>query len=90
MKLPIKTRILEYAIENDKPFTAEEISGVMKKEYEGEKTSCTANIERLLNTYCGVGVMDAVDVVFGERDELVVTYRVTEFGKKYEKYIPGH
>ena len=71
MKLPIKTRILEYAIENDKPFTAEEISGVMKKEYEGEKTSCTANM-------------------FGERDELVVTYRVTEFGKKYEKYIPGH
>lgn len=90
MKLPIKTRILEYAIDLDKPFTAKEISDVMKKEYAGEKTSEPKNIERLLNTYCGVGVMDDVDVVFGENDQLIVTYQVTYFGKKYEKYIPGH
>lgn len=90
MKLPIKTRILEYAIEHDKLFTAKEISDVMIQEYNGEKTSRIKNVEKLLNTYCGVGVMDAVDVVFGENNELVATYKMTDFGKKYEKYIPGH
>ena len=37
MKLPIKTRILEMAIEKDGPFTSRELSEVLKKEYNNEK-----------------------------------------------------
>ena len=39
MKLPIKTRILEFAIERNKPFKAEELSEVLRVEYNGEKNN---------------------------------------------------
>lgn len=90
MKLPIKTRILEYAIEYNKPFTAEELAKVLSHEYPGEKTCEPKNITKQLDTYCGIGIMDAVDVSFGDNNELVVKFIVTNFGKCCEKYIPGH
>lgn len=92
MKLPIKTRILEYAIEYNKPFTAKELSRILESEYPGEKTCRPKNITKQLDTYCGIGIMDAVDVSFDENDpnELVVKFAVTDFGKGCEKYIPGH
>lgn len=92
MKLPIKTRILEYAIEHNEPFTADELSKILEKEYPGEKTCSPKNITKQLDTYCGIGIMDAVDVSFdkGNPEELVVKFAVTEFGKGCEKYIPGH
>lgn len=90
MKLPIKTRILEYAIEKNAPFTAEELSEVLSREYAGEKTCQPKNIMKQLDTYCGIGVMDAADVSFGENNELVVTFVVTDYGKSCKKYIPEH
>lgn len=90
MKLPIKTRILEYAIEYNKPFTAKELSAILQKEYPGEKTCNVKNIAKQLDTYCGIGVMNAVEVSFDENnpDNLIVTFAVTEAGKYYQKYIP--
>lgn len=90
MKLPIKARILEYAIEQKKPFTASEIAEALQTEYPGEKTSSQKKIEKTLNTYCGVGVLRTTDIQFDENQELIVWYEVTDFGKGYEKMIPGH
>lgn len=90
MKLPIKTRILEYALEQNKPFTADDLAEALKDEYPGEKTCQPKNITKQLDTYCGIGVMDAVDVQYDENNTLVVKFAVTDFGKNCEKYIPGH
>ncbi len=89
MKLPIKTRILEYAIEKNDIFTAQELSKVLKEEYNGEKTTSVKNIEKQLDMYSRVAFLETKDVYL-EDDELVVAYRITKIGKDSLKYIPGH
>lgn len=89
MKLPIKTRILEYAIEKDAPFTGQELSKILAPEYNNEKTTSVKNIEKQLDMYNRVAFLDVKDV--DEKDgELIVTYQITNSGKKALKYIPGH
>ncbi len=89
MKLPIKTRILEYAVEKDAPFTGLEVSEALKKEYNGERTTSVKNIEKQLDMYNRVAFLDVKDVKLAD-GELIVTYQITEEGKKSAKYIPGH
>ena len=89
MKLPIKTRILEYAVEKDAPFTAQELSEVLKSEYNNEKTTSVKNIEKQLDMYNRVGFLSVKDIE--KKDgELVVSYQITNSEKDSVKYIPGH
>ena len=90
MKLPIKTRILEYVITKDDLLTAQELSETLKKEYGKERTTSIKNIEKQLDMYARVGFLKEQDVHFDENKNVVVTYKVTEAGKKNIKYIPGH
>jgi hypothetical protein len=90
MKLPVKTRILEYAILKDGPFTAEEVSETLSKEYNGEKSTKPDNIGKQLDTYCRVGFIKSADVDFDNNNKLSVKYIITEAGKTNLKYIPGH
>lgn len=90
MKLPIKTRILEYAIEKDGPFTCKEMSKDLSKEYNGEKTTTFKNIEKQLENYCRVGFIKGADPSVDSEGELQVMYHVTKAGKESLKYIPGH
>ncbi len=89
MKLPIKTRILEYAIEKDAPFTGQELSEILKAEYRNEKTASLKNVEKQLDMYNRVSFLAVKDVAEKD-DELVVTYQITGSGKEALKYIPGH
>ena len=89
MTLPIKTRILEYAIEKDAPFTNQELSDILKVEYNNEKTTSLKNVEKQLDMYNRVAFLSVKDVI--EKDgELIVTYQITNSGKEALKYIPGH
>ena len=89
MTLPIKTRILEYAIEKDAPFTNQELSDILKVEYNNEKTTSLKNVEKQLDMYNRVAFLSVKDVA--EKDgELIVTYQITNSGKEALKYIPGH
>jgi DNA-binding PadR family transcriptional regulator len=90
MKLPIKTRILEWAIDKDGPFTAREISDELNVEYNGEKTTTVKNIEKQIETYCRVGFIESIESCLDENGDLAITYQVTDSGKKELKYIPGH
>jgi len=90
MKLPIKTRILDWAITKDGPFTAKEMADELCEEYNHERTTTVRNIEKQIDTYCRVGFIEATNADFDDHDELVVTYNITEAGKKESKYLPGH
>ncbi len=90
MKLPIKTRILEYAIEKNAPFTSRQICEDLGKEYQGERTAQQKGINKQLDMYCRVGFLETGDVALDDNEELIVSYRITDAGKKSEKYIPGH
>ena len=90
MKLPIKTRILEFAIEINESFTAEELSKLLQQEYNGEKTASIPQVEKQLDMYARVGFLKAKDVSLDDAGELKVYYEIAEAGKYAEKYIPGH
>lgn len=86
--LPLKTRILEYAINKDAPVTVDEITDALSKEYVGERFCNKKNIDKLIGTYCGVGVMEASKIEFDNNKQLDIEYVVTNFGKAYKRYIP--
>lgn len=89
MKLPIKTRILELAIEWDRPFTAEDMQEILIKEYSGERTTALKEIDKQLEMYSRVGVMKTVEVKLDTQNQLQVAYMVTDAGKDSKKYIPA-
>ncbi|MGI6767119.1 MAG: hypothetical protein ACOX4R_07950 [Lentihominibacter sp.] len=88
-KLPLKTRILQYAIEKKQPFKIPELVEVMSKEYTGERFCNAKHIEKLILSFCGVSVMRPCKYTYDENGRLDVSYELTEFGKDKAKYIPG-
>lgn len=90
MKLPIKTRILEFAIKENKPFKAEELAEVLRVEYNGEKTTSLERVKDQLETFRRVNFLKAENIDLDENGELSLSYMITESGKQSAKYIPGH
>jgi len=88
-KLPIKTRILEWCIENDRPVTSLEVTNSLANEYPGERTAEHKNVEKQMDLFCKLGFMQPTDIK--EQDgEPEVIYQMTEAGRRAVKYIPGH
>ena len=88
--LPIKTRMLQLAIEWKRPFTAAEMTEVLKKEYNNEGTTTVKQVDKQLEMYCRVDMLSAAHVEIDEKDELVVSYQITDLGKTCgRKCIPG-
>ena len=87
--LPVKARVLEYYILNDRPISAEELSEILEEEYRGEKTVSPENLEKIILCYCRVGMIKPVglDPLRGSESLL---YQVTESGKEELEFIPGH
>lgn len=90
MKLPVKTRILEWAILEDKEFYPQEVVEILNNEYSGERQTNVKNVENTLEMYTKVGLMDSVSIDMDDKNELKVSYRITQDGKNTIKYIPGH
>ena len=89
MKLPIKARILEYALEKNDTFTAKEVAESLKKEYKGERTTSLKSIQGIIDTYCGVGIMKAAEIqMAADGVGLAISYEVTGYGKTCKKMIP--
>ena len=90
MKLPLKVRLLEYAIEKDAPFTASQALADIGPEYEGERFCNFKFMEKLMRLFLGVNVFKEGKYELDENDVLQVEYQITDFGKGYYKCIPGH
>ncbi len=88
MRLPIKTRVLEYAILKNNIFSSEEVAQKLQKEYRGERTTSVKNIEKIIRTYCGVGIMKAASIQMDEDGKLNITYEITDFGKACRTMVP--
>ena len=89
-KLPLKVRILEYAIEKDAPFTIDELVEKLGPEYKGERFANYHFMEKLVRLNTGVNTMEDSKVWYDENGELKAEYVITDFGKSYERLIPGH
>ena len=88
-KLPIKTRVIEWCILNDRPVCAGELAKILEPEYKGERYASEKRIDTILDCYCRVGFMEPVGLNEDYGPE-AVEYRITEAGKGELKYVPGH
>lgn len=87
-QLPLKARILDYALKKGGTFRIDEVVQALCEEYKGERFCNPKHIEHYVYAYIGVGVMQGVDFQLDVNGNLVVDYGVTDFGKEYEKLIP--
>jgi len=88
-QLPLKLRILEWALDYNKPFDAEDVYNGISDEYKGERFCNPKHVSRLIGAYCGNAIMDIAEYESEQSEEVQVKYRVTDFGKKAAKLIPG-
>ena len=88
MKLPGKTRILQYAIQRDNnDFTTDDVLRTLQQEYPGERMINQKQIQEYIDSLVGVGFFKATSIGFDEQHELQLRYVVTDYGKSRQKYI---
>ena len=87
MKLPIKTRILQYAIELDREFTAADAYKDLKNEYQGERFFNPNTVEEYVDSLLGVGFLNAERLEFDGSGNLIIFCKATEYGKSRSKYM---
>jgi len=87
MKLPLKTRILKYAIDLNKDFVVDDVMSALAPEYDGERIFSRKQVEEYVDSYLGVGFLEAESTEFNAEGELVVHCKVTDYGKSRKKYL---
>lgn len=87
MKLPLKTRILQYAILLSNPFTVSDVYHDLADEYGGEKLFTLKTVNDYVDSFLGIGFLKAAQLEFDYQGELLIHYQVTEYGKTRLKYI---
>ena len=87
-KLPLKARILQYAVQKGSAVTIEDIMKDLEPEYSGEKLFNKKLIEEYFDALLGVGFLKNEKLEFNDQDELVIYATVTDYGKDRSRYIP--
>lgn len=87
MKLPVKARILQYAIEQNGDFTTSDVLETLKREYLGEKMVNRKQVQEYIDSLLGVGFFKAASIEFDESHTLLLRYIVTDYGKSRSKYM---
>jgi saccharopine dehydrogenase-like NADP-dependent oxidoreductase len=88
MKLPLKTRMLEYAVKSEGSFTVNDMIRDLKKEYDGEKIFRRKQVEEYFDALLGVGFFKDESLEFDDEDNLIVRCNVTDYGRLRARYIP--
>ncbi len=87
MTLPLKLRILQYAMDKKESVTVDEIMKVLASEYGGEKQFNAKRVTDYLDTFLGVQFMKADKVEFDKDNNLIIHYIITDYGLTRQKYI---
>ena len=85
--LPLKVRILQYAIEKGTSFTVDDVMNDLAAEYPDEKMFKKKLINEYIEAMIGVGFLKNDDLELDADGKLIVHAIVTEYGKERQKYI---
>jgi hypothetical protein len=86
MLLPMKSRILEYAIKQDRGITVEDAMSVLEPDYGKERMFNRKLVEEYFDAFVGVTFMKASDLAM-DGDDLKITYEMTDYGRSRGKYL---
>lgn len=89
MQLPLKTRILQYAIQKNVTFNKKDVMKDLQKEYPGESIFNNKQVEAYLDELLVVGFLKKQNVAFDNDGSLLITYLISEYGMSRAKYISG-
>ena len=82
MQLPLKTRILQYALQQKEPFTVDTIMKGLENEYQDERIFNRKLIEEYFQSFIGIGFFSEDKLEFDENHELVSWCRATDYAKE--------
>lgn len=85
MQLPLKTRILQYAMQMQGDFTVKDIMNGIANEYRGERLFNEKLIDEYFQSFIGIGFFEQADLKFDEKGELVTICKVTDYAKDRAK-----
>lgn len=85
--LPMRFRVLHYASKKD-VVTYHDLLKDLAEEYVGEGQFNKNMMQLHLDSLRAVGMLEEVDVVFEDNGELLVSYRITDYGRERLKYLP--
>lgn len=86
--LPLKFRILHYASQAKNHFSALDIMRDLKNEYGSDGQFKKAMISNHLDSLRAVGMIETTKAEFDANGELVIDYRITDYGKSRLSYLP--
>lgn len=86
--LPLRFSILKLLNNKLTGLTPHEIFMELKDKYRNEKQCQPDTIDGHLMSMRGVGLVEEKNAIFDEKEQLVTTYAITDYGKsKVEQYI---
>ncbi len=85
--LPFRFRVLHYASTKDE-FTYHDILKDLESEYAGEGQFTEKKMTLHTDSLMAVGMIEAVKTEL-EGDHLLITYKITDYGRDRLKYLPA-
>ncbi|WP_028306699.1 hypothetical protein [Desulfitibacter alkalitolerans] len=87
-KLPLRYRILHF-LSDSKSHSLDEIMEALKEEYGGEGQFNKNLVGTHLQSLKAVGMLEHSEVFFDKAGELVVKFKITEYGFSRLEYLPS-
>ena len=81
MQLPLKTRILQYALLTEEDFTVDDIMKGIENEYKGERLFNKKLIEEYFQSFVGIGFFEESRLEFDNNGELITYCKTTDYAK---------
>jgi DNA-binding MarR family transcriptional regulator len=85
--LPLRFRVLHYASQND-AVNYVDLLNDLKEEYGTDGQFNRSMITRHLDSLRAVGMIEESDVAFDQNQELLVQYKITDYGRSRLSYLP--
>lgn len=85
--LPLRFRVLHYASQKDS-FNYQDLLRDLKEEYgtDGQFNKGMMNLH--IDSLRAVGMLEEVDADFDKNKELIVQYKITDYGRDRLSYLP--
>lgn len=87
MKLPLRSRVLHF-LSNSGSVTCEQVVDALKDEYGDEGQFKPSVVEGHLMSLRAVGIVDVDKVDFDDNDNLMLWYKITDYGRSKLSYLP--
>ena len=85
--LPLKARILQYIVENNRPLTINNVMIDLASEYACERQFNRKRVQAYIDSFLAVSFLDVVNLEYDEHKNLEITFKISDYGLTRKKYL---